>query len=310
MICSSCQKSRRTIALICAGLVTAFLIPFSNAIASTGEWVSFHMATTPPSPFKVRQAKKKGIKLEPEIGTTIGGALYLPQSAQPSPAIVLIHGCLGVRNFQKDWAKKLNNWGYAALIQDSFGPRNVLASKACANLQAWDFREEIAGRPFDVYGAIDFLSKHPKIDAQNLAVMGWDRGTAMTNVAEIGIRTMFDIKLKGAIAMSPDCRQLIEGNVAAPLLIISGAQNDWWPSAKCKTLQENSKSSGLAPVSLKIYENAHHSFDDPEVGKKLYLADAFNHFKMPTKGATLGYDAAAHKDAAEQVHVFLKSVFK
>jgi dienelactone hydrolase len=278
--------------------------------ASSGKWVTFHMATTPPSPFKIRQAAKKGIELKAEPGTKIGGQLYLPESGSPVPAVVFIHGCLGVRNFQKQWADRLNSWGYAALVVDSFTPRGVDAGKVCDNLQLWDFHEEIAGRPFDVYGALEYLTTHPKIDGDKLAVIGWDRATAMTNVAEIGIREMFDVKLKGAIAMSPDCRQVIEGNVIAPLLILTGGKNDWWPSDKCKVLQQNSKSTGLAPVTLKIYDNAFHSFDDPETGKKLYLANAFNHFKMPTKGATLGYDPNAHEDSVNQVRGFLKSIFK
>jgi dienelactone hydrolase len=296
------------------GGILAFMLVISIspsfATEATGQWVSFHMATTPPSPFKVRQAKKKGITLSPELGTKIGGTLYLPETDQPTAAVVFIHGCRGVRNFQKDWASLLTKWGYAVLLLDSFGPRNVDANKVCANMHEWDFREERAGRPFDVFGALDFLSKHKRINPEKLAVMGWDGATAMTNIATTGIPKLFDIKLKGAIAMSPDCRQMIEGKVAAPLLILTGSLNDWWPPNRCEKLSQNAKGSGLAPVTHKIYKGAYHSFDDVALGKKVYLKDAFNPFKTPTRGATLGYNEAAHKDAVDQVHNFLKFIFK
>ncbi len=296
-----------------AGIATLVLIAVpseTRAAPPAGEWVSFHMATTPPTTFKVRQAKKMGVVLKPEMGTNIGGILYLPNSSTPAPAVVLIHGCRGVQEFQKTWGARISEWGYAALLIDSFGPRNVDASQVCANMHAWDFREEIAGRSFDVFGALKFLSKQPNIDGGKLAVIGWDGATALSNMSVTGVPDLFDIKLSGAIAMSPDCRQMIDGELAAPLLVLTGDKNDWWPADRCKTLWKNSKKRENSMVTLKIYEDTFHSFDDPSVGKKLYLANAFNPFKMPTKGATLGYNAVAHKDAQKRIKSFLSDIFK
>ena len=53
--------------------------------------------------------------------------LYLPDEGDgPFPAVVLLHGCSGVAPRSRMWAEKLNSWGYATLIVDSFGPRWVI----------------------------------------------------------------------------------------------------------------------------------------------------------------------------------------
>ncbi len=89
-----------------------------------------------------------------------------------------------------------------------------------------------------------------------------------------------------------------------------GAQSDWWPPEKCRTMLQNNKNKGLPPVSLRIYEGAYHSFDDADIGEKMFLEDAFNPFRTPTRGATLGYNAVAHKDAQKRVKAFLGEIFK
>jgi hypothetical protein len=49
------------------------------------------------------------------------GILSLPDGKGPFPAIVILHGCDGIRARETGWASRLNHWGYAALIVDSAG---------------------------------------------------------------------------------------------------------------------------------------------------------------------------------------------
>jgi hypothetical protein len=53
--------------------------------------------------------------------------LTLPRGNGPFPAIVVLHGCDGVQEQEQAWAWRLNDWGYAALIVDSFAPRGIIA---------------------------------------------------------------------------------------------------------------------------------------------------------------------------------------
>lgn len=61
---------------------------------------------------------------------TIVGYLYLPSGVKgPVPAMILKHGSTGLTGVQSDnirkWAKSLNDWGIAAFVVDSFGPRCI-----------------------------------------------------------------------------------------------------------------------------------------------------------------------------------------
>jgi dienelactone hydrolase len=298
--------------IFAAGIVfNAFTtVTFNQAFAAEPEWVSFHAAVSPPSAFQLRRAKKKGITLEPKIGTKIGGTLYLPNSDEKAPLVVLLHDCRGVRTYQKDWAKELNKWGYAAILMDSFKPRSVPIDEVCSNLMKWDADEAIAGRTYDVYGALNALADHPKIDTSQLAVLSWDRATALTIAAEANIEAEFSYPIKGAVALSPNCRQAGNGRVIAPLMILTGNNNDWWAAEKCRELAKMSEGSGLSPISITTYDGAYHSFDDPENGNKLYLEKAYNTLKPSTRGATLGYNAGAHSDAQQRVKSFFDDVLK
>ena len=75
----------------------------ADPIYVDAEVVEFESAsyTYPPSPFKVKQAKKLGktveVKIEPSVSIT--GYLARPQGVEPRPAIVLLHGCAGISEF-------------------------------------------------------------------------------------------------------------------------------------------------------------------------------------------------------------------
>ena len=89
-------------------------------IALASEQVHFNSASVPPSPFKIKQAKAKGIDLKPKLGVEITGKLSKPEGAGSFPTVVLLHSCFGIRPYQDRWATKLAKWGYVALQVDSF----------------------------------------------------------------------------------------------------------------------------------------------------------------------------------------------
>ena len=60
---------------------------------------------------------------------TINATLYRPFGPGPFPAVVLLHGCAGVLDKHTGWARQLSEWGYAALIVDSF---STGGSSVCA----------------------------------------------------------------------------------------------------------------------------------------------------------------------------------
>ena len=58
------------------------------------------------------------------------GYLRQPNSAGPSPAVVLLHSCNGNwARLDERWGKKIAAWGYVTLTVDSFGPRGMRAQR-------------------------------------------------------------------------------------------------------------------------------------------------------------------------------------
>jgi dienelactone hydrolase len=61
-----------------------------------------------------------------KVGPPLSNApaeLYLPSGFAPEGAVVVLHGCNGVSPHDRWWARRLTEWGFAALLVDSFGPR-------------------------------------------------------------------------------------------------------------------------------------------------------------------------------------------
>ncbi|HEX2255204.1 MAG TPA: dienelactone hydrolase family protein [Afifellaceae bacterium] len=102
------------------------------------------------------------------------GYLALPPGArQPVPAVVIMEGLGGlIQSREFAYARKLAGRGYAALVVDSFGSRG--AAHLSHPKRALKVTESmILG---DAFGALQFLARHPRIDASRIFVMGFSYG--------------------------------------------------------------------------------------------------------------------------------------
>ena len=105
--------------------------------------------------------------------------LYLPPGPGPFPAVLVMHGCGGILDNHRTWAGRLVSWGYAAVIVDSFGPRNQ--RRIC------DFVETIPVdvRGLDAHNAAIYLRTLPNIQADRIGIVGFSHGAAATFWAAI-----------------------------------------------------------------------------------------------------------------------------
>ena len=74
-----------------------------------------HVQTTSTAAVDVTFPDIKGQLLLP-------GHLYRPDGPGPFPAVVALHGCGGIGPHLHRWAQTLQQWGYVALLVDSFSP--------------------------------------------------------------------------------------------------------------------------------------------------------------------------------------------
>lgn len=85
-----------------------------------------------------------------------------------------------------------------------------------------------------------------------------------------------------------------------PLLVLFGAADTWTPLAPCQEFLGNAKARGN-PVELKIYANAVHAFDAPNL-PRTELPDRTGNGPVPL----IGTDRDARADAFSRVLEFLK----
>ena len=222
-------------------------------------------------------AQQKGEPLE------LKAYLSKPDGEGPFPAVILLHGCSGVAPRSRMWAERLNGWGYATLIVDSFGPRWVV--NGCNGEVP---KEE---RAYDAYAAKSYLSSLSFIKPNRIALMGFAQGgeAAMCAINEKCRPDPAESPFAAAIAFYPDCTGNLTSNTS-PLLVLIGEKEDWASAEACHDLDE--KPRGKHDADFVFYANAHHGFDVPGCNR-IYL------------GHRVLYDKPAAEDAQIRVKDFL-----
>lgn len=208
-----------------------------------------------------------------------------PDGKGPFPAVIILHGCGGRGASQIAWAKRLNAWGYAALIPDSLSPRGV--TTVCApGAQPLVTPRDRAG---DVAAAAAWLRARPEIDPARIAVLGQSHGGA---TAALMVRQTYDfLGLKAAVDYYGACNEPA-AHGAVPLLALAGEADDWGlPAARCAAYGQ-----ALAPgkvFELRTYPGVYHAFERPDQGRSI------------NNGHLLQYNQAAAEDSFARTRAFL-----
>ena len=98
-----------------------------------------------------------------------------PADEEPRPAVILFHGCAGVRPHIDTYARAAAQQGFRAFIVDSYEARGWSQAYAttfvCAGAMFWG--RERAG---DVLAATWGLSQDPGVDSARINLAGWSHG--------------------------------------------------------------------------------------------------------------------------------------
>lgn len=158
----------------------------------------------------------------------------------------------------------------------------------------------------DAFGALAWLRGQPLVDPRRVAVMGWGHGgtAALDSVLATGLASLFEEDFAAAVALYPYCPGNIPRRYLAPILVLAGAEDDLMPAARCRRIAAKAETGG-GMITLRVYEGAYYGFDDPDHGAPHLEPEVLNIERSPPRGATLGYDAAAHADARRRVRAFL-----
>jgi len=218
----------------------------------------------------------------------------IPQGRGRIPAIVLMHGCGGPKAPSHRWAAQLNEWGFAALVLDSFGPRGI--PQVCSDPS----RLSAPQRTGDAYGALKFLQGQRGIDPDRIGLMGWSHGgsSALWAVDEHWgpLHQPYACgRFRATSVFYPGCGYAQQG-FSTPVLMLMGTADDWTPASPCRRLVKTA-TTPAGKIQLVIYPGATHAFDAVRMTVLAY-------------GHTLQYNPAATQDAQIRVKEFLDKFLK
>jgi dienelactone hydrolase len=266
---------------------------------------------------------------------TLAGELRLPRGGTDKvPVVILVHGINGLTPTQDEWARALNSWGIGTFITDHLSGRDITP------MSPGDLQLAGGARMVDVYRALSVLSKHPRIDPERIAVMGFSMGGLATLISsQERFRTRYgptDVQFSAYIALYASYPARLRDDVkvaARPIRLYHGTGDDWTTAAQCRALVEDLKKAG-ADVTMTEYSGATHSYDDPSFKVRLNFAGAFSVRNCslaegeggqimnsqtgkpftPTdtcveRGTSLFYDEAATASTREAVKAVLASAF-
>ena len=221
-----------------------------------------------------------------------------PAGSGPYPAVILLHGCGGndayARRRSESWGEILRQQGYATLIVDSFRARGY--GSICNNGQLVSPRE----RAKDVYAAAYVLAGRPDVKRDRSAAVGFSHGGGTVLAAAADWEDLIPWqqklatrgKLVALVGFYPGCRDTVMRAFKLPLLVLTGANDDWTWARYCEQ-HAGSLSANAPPFQLHVYPGAYHDFD-------------VNGPEHTVIGHKLAYDAAAAADAKVQLIEFLK----
>jgi dienelactone hydrolase len=190
--------------------------------------------------------------------------IYRPEGAGPFPAVLLLHGCLGVRAKDTRWAEELRELGYVALVVDSMTGRGLTTLDqrrgVCQGMALWG-----GTRAADVATSLAYLRTLPYVDAARLGVVGFSHG-AWAALDFLAVASDDDVRgLRGVVGFYPYCGVASRArwwgwHVDVPTLLLLAAEDKIVSSDQCRSLAEREASSGR-PIALTVYPEVGHAFD-------------------------------------------------
>lgn len=244
----------------------------------------------------------------------IPATLRLPTGEGRFPAVVILHGSGGVDGRGEQYARALAAAGIASLEVDMWGARGIGTRDGIARRPAARFAMP------DVYGALHFLSSHPKIEARNVGVMGFSYG-AMLSIYTASSQTGLLYATEGrdfraALPVYPVCWPFEPGAVGfhfvgnefprMPLLLLVGDRDDYDADGgtSCRNLVTRGSPEARNRAAIHVYPGATHGWERVESGR--------NSFRDPVAARGRGgvvhveRDEAATRDSIQRTVAFFR----
>ena len=224
-----------------------------------------------------------------------------PQDARPRPAVLLFHGCGGLRPHLPEYAAAASALGHRAFIVDSFGARGwsraVSLGLVCPGVI---FRgRERAG---DVLAAVWGVSQRPDVDAGRITLAGWSHGgwaimelmaAPLERPGELGLIDPQQADLSG-----------VKANFLAYPYVGPGSRAGSRPSRRCpKTLALIARRDHITTV--RNAERVHEMVRGCGVEVDTWVAEGAHSFDEPSNVGPMAYDPALAEESIGRFGRFL-----
>jgi dienelactone hydrolase len=193
--------------------------------------------------------------------------LFKPDGAGPFPTVIALHGCGGLNGQSDqiqprylDWAERLLNAGYAVLLPDSYGSRELGPQCRVKERRVLARRERVA----DIMASRQWLQHQPWVSQDRVSLIGWAHGASAVLWAvrpQLASRKA-EPDFRSAVAFYPDCRisSGLGWSARVPTLVLIGASDDVSSPAACRQMVDGARGrSALARIV--VYPGAYHDFD-------------------------------------------------
>lgn len=197
---------------------------------------------------------------------TVGGELRIAQGSGRLPVVVLMHGSSGVGASMDPWVRQFNSLGISTFVIDGFSGRGLTATGP---------NQTLLGRLnliLDIYRSLDILAKHPRVDPNRIALMGFSRGGQAALYASLDrfnkLWNKSGLQFAAYIPFYPDCSTSYAGDTevaARPIRIFHGTPDDYNPVASCKAYVAR-LTEAKRDVELTEYPDSAHGFDSGLIG--------------------------------------------
>ena len=236
-------------------------------------------------------------RLEPH--TTMVG----PDDDRPRPAVLLFHGCGGLRGHLPKYAEVAKVAGWRAFTVDSYGPRGWSRQFAMATVCTGLLLRghERAG---DILATLWGVSQRPDVDASKIVLAGWSHGgwgimeamSADRSRPSLGVADPGSVDLDGVI-----------GTYLAYPYVGVAAFNRMRPWRHCpKTLAVIARADHLTTV--RNAERVHAMIRDCGAEVETWVADGSHSFDEPTSAPPMKFDPDLTTEALRRFGALLHDV--
>ena len=239
----------------------------------------------------------KGDEVQYKVGDQMfkGYIAYDDAKKEKRPGVLVVHEWWGHNEYARKRARMLAELGYTALALDMFGDGKQAHHPDEAGKFAGEVQQNMDAAKARFVAAEDVLKKHPTVDVQKIAAIGYCFGGAVVlQMARAGVDLKGAASFHGPLGTATPAAK---GRVKAKVFVANGADDSFVKPEEVAAFKQEMEAAGI-DYKLVNYPGAKHSFTNPDADE---LAKKFN---MP-----IAYNAEADKQSWSEMQVFFKKIF-